>query len=88
LWEPLGHAVETSLKQQWLVAMGLGGYPTRPHEFGVRNPASPFVVPTRVPPPPRKVVGEPGFRLRFEVDPTNLIESPKDAYLFGDDERR
>ncbi len=67
LAEPLGYEVATSLKQQWEVAMGMGGYPSRPFEYGVRND-SPLILPTRTPPQPRKLVGEPAFRLRFEVD--------------------
>lgn len=65
LWQRLGYEVATSLKQQWEVAMGTGGYPSRAFDYGVRSDSL-LIVPTRTVPVLREVVGEPAFRLPNE----------------------
>ncbi len=75
LWEPVGYQKRSSLEQQWMIAMGMGGSDGRTQDIDRRNPDSPLIVPTRKP-TPRRPLGEPAFALRLSLDPASIGRPP------------
>lgn len=75
LWQPVGYRRRSSLDQQWMIAMGMGGSDGRPQDVDMRNPDSPLILPTRKPTQQRPF-GEPAFALRLSVDPASIGRSP------------